>query len=177
MKWYLSWPVLLLIALLVTPATRAASDTQLELKILPIDCIFEIVDDGTGEIVYLTPEECGQLIDSPPDSFSPPEESDINTFGPGTGAATPPYSYLAPFVDIDSNDVGSSSDASDDSQEDKEDSQENSEVDSTEDLQDSEEQDEKNTKLPLLIAFKAAAISIIIAAWWNGWGWFKGFRK
>ncbi len=44
-----------------TPAlVRAAPRTNLEVKVLPLECLFELVNDGSNQIVYLTPKECGQ---------------------------------------------------------------------------------------------------------------------
>lgn len=42
-----------------------AVQPNLEVKILPIDCIFDIIDDGSNRITYLTPKECGVLVDDP----------------------------------------------------------------------------------------------------------------
>jgi hypothetical protein len=40
----------------------SAEHTTLKQQILPIDCVFETVNDGSGTIHYLTPAECGQII-------------------------------------------------------------------------------------------------------------------
>ncbi len=47
-----------------------AEDTKLKVQILPEDCLFDIVNDGSNSIVYLTPAECGQTVPGPVD---PPE--------------------------------------------------------------------------------------------------------
>lgn len=39
-----------------------AADTSLKQQILPLDCVFETVNDGTGTLHYLTPEACGVVI-------------------------------------------------------------------------------------------------------------------
>ena len=43
-------------------AAAAAAGTSLEQKILPMDCVFETINDGTGTLRYLTPAECGVLV-------------------------------------------------------------------------------------------------------------------
>jgi hypothetical protein len=40
-------------------------------KILPLNCVFEQVNDGTGTIIYLTPAACGQVITPPPSGNAP----------------------------------------------------------------------------------------------------------
>lgn len=48
-----------------------AETAKFKQQILPLECVFEIVDYGTGEIRFLTPEECGQIIPQP----QPPEKT------------------------------------------------------------------------------------------------------
>lgn len=67
MKYYVSALVLSIIALLPHATANAAGTTQLQLKVLPIDCIYEVINDGLNSVVYITPEECGQQIDPLPD--------------------------------------------------------------------------------------------------------------
>lgn len=43
-----------------------AEETSLELKILPINCVFETTNDGLNTITYITPEECGQYVAESP---------------------------------------------------------------------------------------------------------------
>lgn len=60
--------VLLMLISLFWPVFARAdppTHTRLKLQILPIDCIFEIIDDGYNTIHYLTPEECGVFIPTP----------------------------------------------------------------------------------------------------------------
>ena len=59
----------------------AASSSDFKLQILPLDCQFEIVQDGLNTITYLTPELCGQVVSQPP--------TQPNT--PGTTSAGTPY--------------------------------------------------------------------------------------
>ena len=51
-------PVILVIG--YQDSARAVNGT-LKQQILPLDCVYQIVNDGTGTIVYLTPSECGVL--------------------------------------------------------------------------------------------------------------------
>ncbi len=46
----------------LTPPVQAV-DTTLKQRILPLDCVFEIVNDGSNSIVYITPEACGVVVD------------------------------------------------------------------------------------------------------------------
>ena len=41
--------------------TARATGSQVELNILPMNCVFETVDDGSNTLHYLTPEACGQV--------------------------------------------------------------------------------------------------------------------
>jgi hypothetical protein len=55
--------------LLMCPFAGAqATTTNFSQKILPLDCIFQEVNDGTGTLIYLTPEECGVILTPPPAS-------------------------------------------------------------------------------------------------------------
>jgi hypothetical protein len=51
-----------------------ATDSQVTQSILPLHCIYQIVNDGSGTIIYLTPVECGRII-----SPSPPATLPIDT--------------------------------------------------------------------------------------------------
>lgn len=52
----------------VTASHSLAEDTTFTQKILPLDCVFETVNDGTGTLHYLTPAQCGIIIGTPPDT-------------------------------------------------------------------------------------------------------------
>jgi hypothetical protein len=74
MKKYALIPVLgLFIALAVAPLAYASDNTEFKLKILPFNCVFEYVNDGSNKILYMTPKECGQHIG---------QNNDTDTFGP-----------------------------------------------------------------------------------------------
>jgi hypothetical protein len=45
-------------------AVEAGVDTDVQLQILPLDCLFSIVNDGVGTIKYLTPQQCGYFSDN-----------------------------------------------------------------------------------------------------------------
>lgn len=47
---------------LALPATAYAAGDQLHQKILPLNCVFEEVNDGLGSLYYLTPQECGVVV-------------------------------------------------------------------------------------------------------------------
>ena len=62
-------------SLLITPSSSALQ-SKLKLEILPINCIFEIVDTGTNKVNYITPVECGKYVPPPP-LPEPPAEPPI----------------------------------------------------------------------------------------------------
>jgi hypothetical protein len=43
-----------------------AEHTTFSQKILPLNCVFEVINVGTQELRYLTPAECGQVVSTPP---------------------------------------------------------------------------------------------------------------
>lgn len=63
-----------------------AADPSLELKVLPLDCVFETVNDGSSVLRYLTPEDCGQIVSVPsvgqpiPDGSNPSSITTINPY-------------------------------------------------------------------------------------------------
>jgi hypothetical protein len=59
---YLALLALVIAIGLGTTAHVSAEHTTLKQQILPLDCVFETVNDGLGTINYLTPAECGVLI-------------------------------------------------------------------------------------------------------------------
>ena len=51
--------LLLLFALLLAGTSTALAEvTQFKQQILPIDCVYEVIDVGTQKLRYLTPETC-----------------------------------------------------------------------------------------------------------------------
>ncbi len=69
-------------------AVARAESTDLTVKILPQDCLFETINDGTNEIRYLTPEACGEIIPAPQPQPQPSQTS------PSTGTTRPPSSFF-----------------------------------------------------------------------------------
>ncbi len=63
-------------------ASAGAESSKLKQQILPINCIFEIVDYGTGEIRFLTPEECGVVVTPDPQ----PESENSQSRNSGNGS-------------------------------------------------------------------------------------------
>lgn len=73
------------------PVAVDAVPASLKQQILPLECVFEYVNDGTGTIVYLTPDECGVII--PPDPEPEPDpgpEPDPDIPNPDPGVTDPP---------------------------------------------------------------------------------------
>ncbi|HET7319969.1 MAG TPA: hypothetical protein VFI84_00105 [Candidatus Saccharimonadales bacterium] len=67
----------LLVALQISlPAAAYAQNTAFKQRILPLDCVFETVDAGTGLLYYVTPAACGVVVALP----APPN---IGTTSPG----------------------------------------------------------------------------------------------
>jgi hypothetical protein len=47
---------------LLLPSVAHAETTNFTQQILPLNCVFETVNNGTGTIHYLTPAACGQVV-------------------------------------------------------------------------------------------------------------------
>jgi hypothetical protein len=71
----------------------SAASTSFTQQILPLDCVFEVVNDGTQTIKYITPAQCGQIV-------PPPETTGGTTTPDVTPNAQPAqsngYYYLPP---------------------------------------------------------------------------------
>jgi len=50
---------------IIDAASVVAAGTSLQQKILPMNCVFETVNDGTSTLRYLTPAECGVVASQP----------------------------------------------------------------------------------------------------------------
>lgn len=59
------------------PLTVHAETTNFTQRILPLNCVFETVNDGTGTVRYLTPTECGVIFQTY--GFSPGSSVPQNT--------------------------------------------------------------------------------------------------
>jgi hypothetical protein len=55
----------------VSSVSAQAESTNLSQRILPLNCIFETVNDGTGTLHFLTPEACGVLVPPTPPIVEP----------------------------------------------------------------------------------------------------------
>lgn len=72
--------------LVFVPGAGAVSG-NISQQILPLECVFEIINDGSNTIVYLTPEECGVVI--PPDPPVDPTDPSIPPTTPGEPVRQP----------------------------------------------------------------------------------------
>jgi hypothetical protein len=61
-----------------TAAVAASAKANFKQLILPLNCVFQQVNDGTGTIIYLTPAACGQLVHPPPGTPSSPAELQVS---------------------------------------------------------------------------------------------------
>ncbi len=67
----------------------SAEKATFKQQILPMDCVFQVIDVGLGTIKYITPEACGQIITpvppSKPDGHKPttPSEPSPSSIIPG----------------------------------------------------------------------------------------------
>lgn len=72
--------------LLVFTDTASATSAQIGQRIFPLECVFQIVNDGSNTVIFITPEECGVIIPPDPD----PDPGDGDAGGGGTGTPTDP---------------------------------------------------------------------------------------
>lgn len=87
MNRFVALTIIMFAIIICRPVPAAAETSKLWLSILPTDCIFEIVQDGTNEIIYITPLECGQLIEDDedidlPDGIKPNRPAGESTYVP-----------------------------------------------------------------------------------------------
>jgi hypothetical protein len=87
-RFHLSMLVLIGLSLGLTFASKvnASSNTEARLKILPLECVFETVNDGTNDIIYITPEACGQFV--PPPATNPDSQSGATSSSSGSSVTT-----------------------------------------------------------------------------------------
>lgn len=64
--------ILIHLVAIVSIGSVAAAGTTFGQKILPMDCVFETINNGTGTLHYLTPATCGAVL------VPPPSDSDIS---------------------------------------------------------------------------------------------------
>lgn len=81
--------------------SAAALSGTLKQQILPLDCVYQVVNDGTGTIIYVTPNECGVLpvptINSPTNSPTTQSPQVITVVDSG------PAIFQIPFVPVASD--------------------------------------------------------------------------
>jgi len=90
---YLRTPTVLVITLIAcfAPASPAgATDTSFKQRILPLNCVFQTIDAGTGTLFYVTPEACGALVTPP--TNSPVQSAADNSGSKSNAAAKQPTS-------------------------------------------------------------------------------------
>lgn len=70
------------IIITLSTSWASAANTSLTQKILPLNCVFQIINDGTGTIYYITPRACGVVMPTPPTDHTipnPPVDTPIIT--------------------------------------------------------------------------------------------------
>jgi len=100
--------LLLPFGLIFTQKTYASSNDNLQLQILPLDCVFEIVNDGLNTVHYVTPEKCAQELpqQSNPSNPQPSQNYPIGSLfqsssKPGqTSTQSNPQKTLGEFASI-----------------------------------------------------------------------------
>ncbi len=92
----------ILLGLTFVSKVSASSNTEAKLKILPLECVFETVNDGTNDIIYITPEACGQFV--PPPATNPDSQSGSTSSSDSSSIST----YQATVLDSISGDGNNS---------------------------------------------------------------------
>jgi hypothetical protein len=68
-------------------AKADAESATFKQQILPLNCVFEDINDGLGTLHYLTPAECGQIIPPPPPVDTGPPDT-VKTPAPSSKPVT-----------------------------------------------------------------------------------------
>ena len=58
------------------PTESYAAPSSLRQNIFPLDCVFQIVNDGSNTVVYITPDECSVIFPPDPDPEDPVDPVD-----------------------------------------------------------------------------------------------------
>ena len=74
----MKYVLLSFLVLLPLSNVAIAENTTYKQQILPIDCVYEVIDVGTQKLRYLTPETC-PIDPGPPVITEPSGETPINT--------------------------------------------------------------------------------------------------
>lgn len=72
----LSAAVLAGFPLLVFTPNVAGVSGSVSQRIFPLECIFQVVNDGSNTIIYVTPAECGVVIPPDPEDPDPVDPTD-----------------------------------------------------------------------------------------------------
>jgi len=82
--------------LLFPSSTKAISGT-LRQQILPLNCVFQTINVGTGLLYYVTPEECGVIV--PPNPAQPNPDITQGTTPPAqqNEQLPAPFRILSPY--------------------------------------------------------------------------------
>jgi hypothetical protein len=88
-------------------ATVDAESTTFKQQILPLNCVFEDINDGLGTLHYLTPAECGQIIPPPPPVDTGPSDT-VKTPAPSSKPITIRRNSLANLTPNNSSPIPSS---------------------------------------------------------------------
>lgn len=93
--------VVIMSAFLLYGSVAVAETTNFRQQVLPIDCVYEVVNVGTQQLRYITPETCP--IDPGPPVVTEPVEPQIVTDSTngngGIGSARPIWNYR-PLVSV-----------------------------------------------------------------------------
>lgn len=100
LKVFLASLCLTIIALGTSAPAAIAQSDNFSQRILPIDCVFQVVDTGTQQLIYLTPAKCGQILPPapplPPVPPLPPQEPNAPPSKPSLTNPSPPLYGLTP---------------------------------------------------------------------------------
>lgn len=96
MKKLLLIPAILTLCVLASSTASAFDlDADLTQEILPLECVFQIVNDGSGTVLYLTPTECGHPLPPDPETHgpkpTPQKPTVITTIETGNGVVQIPF--------------------------------------------------------------------------------------
>lgn len=64
-KYVFLFGAALSLAMLAGHRAYAAGSSQFKVDVYPLNCVFEYIDVGSRQIMYLTPRECGQHTEPP----------------------------------------------------------------------------------------------------------------
>jgi len=86
-----------LLVLCLSPYVHASS-TSLMQRILPLHCIFQTINDGSGTLHYVTPAECGAVIPIPSPAPQQPPSPPTSPSRNAVTIPTEPQYKLSPIT-------------------------------------------------------------------------------